>query len=801
MAWLDAVKGWTLCGASCHDILEAAVGPHRRGGGLRPEVFVVASTGLATFVAGAAGLLQDELPVAVPALAVAAMLGSWALYRQLRIPASAEAAARHVPSAVDIVGGGESVGAAARVVPRQLPAAVPLFAGRAGEVAWLTGLLRDQKNQPVAGAAVMISAIGGTAGVGKTALAVYWAHQVAEEFPDGQLFVNLRGFDPAGSVMDPAEAVRRFLDALQVPPQRIPQDLDAQAALYRSELAGRRMLIVLDNARDSVQVRPLLPGAATCLVLVTSRNQLSGLVAADGAHPITLDLFTRDETRQLLTRRLGPARVAAEPGAVEQIITACARLPLALAIVAARAANQSHLPLHALADGLHDNSSGGRLDTLSTDDPATDVRAVLSWSYEALTPAAARLFRLLGLHPGPDTSAAAAASLAAVPLPEARALLGELTRASLLVESVSGRYTFHDLLRAYAAEQAHRLDLDQQRHAATHRLLDHYLHTAHTAVRLLQPARDPITLTPPQLGVIPEHPTDYQQAVEWFTDERPVLLAAVDHAVVIGFDTHTWQLAWTLDDFLGRRGHWHDQVAAGQAAVAAAGRLADPAAQARAHRRLAASYIRLGRLDDAHTQQHHALDLTAQAGDLAGQGHTHLNLGQVWERRGRPADALHHTRQALDLFRAAGHRRGQAHALNNIGWYHALLGDHQQTLTHCQQALPLHQELDDRHGQAAVWDSLGYAHHHLGHHDQAITCYQHALDLYRDLGDRYHQATILTHLGDTHHTTGNLQTARDTWQQALAILEQLEHPDAHAVRVKFHHPHQTPQGEQDDRKS
>ena len=670
--------------------------------------------------------------------------------------------------------------AAAPVVPAQLPRDVRGFTGRRDELAHLDALLLRAGEH---GTPVIISAVAGTAGVGKTALVVYWAHRVADRFPDGQLYVNLRGFDPAGQVMNPAEAVRRFLDALAVPPERIPADLDAQTALYRTQLAGRRMLIVLDNARDSVQVRPLLPGAPTCLVLVTSRNQLSGLVAADGAHPITLDLLTEGEARQLLTRRLGPDRVAAEPDAVAEIITACARLPLSLAIVAAQAATKPHLPLHALANGLRD--SGDRLDTLSTDDPATDVRAVFSWSYQALTPAAARLFRLLGLHPGPDISAAAAASLAACSLPEARSLLGELTRANLLLEHLFGRYTFHDLLCAYATDLAHTTDSDQQRHAATHRILDHYLHTAFAAARLLYPARDPITLTPAQSDLIPEHPADHKQALDWFAAEHPVLLAAVYHAAASGFDTHTWQLAWTLDDFLDWRGHWHDWAVAEQAAVAAAGRLADPTAQARAHRRVALAYTRMGRLDDAYTQLGHTLELTADAGELVAQADIHVSLGRVWERRGRPAEALRHSQQALDLCQAAGHRRGQATALNAVGWCHAQLGDHRQAVTYCQQALTLYQELDDRHGQAATWDSLGYAHHHLGHHTEAIACYQHALDLYRDLGDRREEATTLTNLGDTHHTAGSPQAARDAWQLALTILEQIDHPDAAQVRAKL----------------
>jgi tetratricopeptide (TPR) repeat protein len=666
------------------------------------------------------------------------------------------------------------------VVPRQIPAAVAHFAGRSGELAALTGLVRGRV---ATGGTVVISAVSGTAGVGKTALAVYWAHQVSDRFPDGQLYVDLRGFDPGGQVMAPAEAVRRFLDALGVPAERIPVDLHAQTALYRSLLAGKRVLVVLDNARDTAQVRPLLPGAPTCLVVVTSRNQLTGLIAADGAHPITVDLLTDDEARQLLARRLGTDRVTAEPAAVAEIITRCARLPLALALVAARAVIRSRAGLYILAEELRDTQD--RWEALTGDDPTSDVRAVLSWSYQALTPAAARLFRLLGLHPGPDLGAPAAASLAGVATNTVRPILAELTRASLLIEHTSGRYTFHDLLHAYATDLTHTTDPDQHRHAATHRILDHYLHTAHTADRLLDPIRDPITLTTPEPGATSQHLTDHQQALDWFTTEHPVLLAAIGRAATARFDTHIWQLAWTLGTFLDRRGQWHDLTAAGRAAVAATHRLADSVAEARAHRTLARAYIRLGRLDDAHIQLSHALDLAIKSNDQTGQAHTHYGLGYLWERRGGYPQALDHARQALDLFQAAGHQIGSARALNQVGWCHALFGEHQRALTACQQALTLHRDLDDRPGQAATWDSLGYAHHHLGQHAQAITCYRHALTLFRDLGDRYAEATILTHLGDTHQVTGNPRSAREAWQQALTILDDLHHPDADKIRTKL----------------
>jgi tetratricopeptide (TPR) repeat protein/DNA-binding SARP family transcriptional activator len=671
-------------------------------------------------------------------------------------------------------------------VPAQLPPDVRGFAGRADQLAQLDTIadtIRGDTAEEGAATAVVISAIAGTAGVGKTALAVHWSHRAAKLFPDGQLYVNLRGFDSGDSMMDPADAVRGFLDALAVPAARIPAGRDAQAALYRTLLAGKRILILLDNARDTTQVRPLLPGAPGCLVLVTSRNRLTSLVATTGAHPLQLDLLTQAEARDLLTKRLGLRRVAAEPDAVGLLIAGCARLPLALAVVAARAATHPHLSLASLAAELDDV----RLDALADDDPTTDIRSVFSWSYTALARPAARLFRLLGLHPGPDISTPAAASLAALPRSQVRPLLAELTRANLLVEQTSGRYAFHDLLRAYAGEVAHSIDSEAERRAANHRMLDHYLHTAHTADRLLYPARDPILLTPPQPGTTAEDLADHQGAMAWFAVEHPVLVAAVDHATATGFDTHTWQLAWTLDDFLDRRGHWYDWAAAWRAAVAATRRLADPTAQARAHRHLAFAYLRLGRLDEAHTELRHALDLTAQADDPAGQAHTHLSLARVWTQWGRHGEALDHAAQALDLYRAAGNRRGQAAALNGIGWYHALLGNHRQTLTYCERALTLFEQLGDRDGQATTWDSLGHAHHHLGHHTEAINCYRHTLALYRDLGDRYGEADTLTHLGDTHHTANNSDAARDTWQQALTILDRLDHPDAHTVRTKLHH--------------
>lgn len=365
-------------------------------------------------------------------------------------------------------------------VPEQLPADVRGFTGSAGYLTWLDSLLstEDRPNS------IVIAAVSGTAGVGKTALAVHWAHQVKDRFPDGQLYVDLRGFGPTELTMTPSEAVRGFLDALGVSRSRVPDSLAAQVGLYRTLTANRRMLVVLDNARDVEQVRPLLPGTPSALVLVTSRNQLTSLVAVEGAHLLTLDVLSMVEARELLAQRLGADSVATDPDAVDAIINACARLPLALAIVAARA-QLTAFPLATLAGELR--NAGHRLDALDAGDRASQVRVVFSWSYAALTPPAARLFRLLGLHPGPDFSAAAAASLAGHQPSETRPLLTELAGGNVIVEHVPDRYAFHDLLRAYATDLTHTLDSSEQRHAATTRMHDHYLHTARNKAQLLSP--------------------------------------------------------------------------------------------------------------------------------------------------------------------------------------------------------------------------------------------------------------------------------------------------------------------------
>jgi len=661
-------------------------------------------------------------------------------------------------------------------VPRQLPGDGAGFAGRGRELATLDDLLRRRPPPPAA----PICVVSGTAGVGKTALAVHWAHRAAGRFPDGQLYLNLRGFDPAAAPVTPAEAVRGFLDALAVPAHRLPVGLPAQTGLYRSLMAGRRLLVVLDNARDAAQVRPLLPGAPGCLTLITSRDQLAGLVAAGGASPVPLAPLPDAEARELLIHRLGAARVHAEPSIVDEIVARCAGLPLALAIVSAHAATRPGFGLGALADRLR--RASGALDALAGGDPETDIRTVFSWSYQALSPAAARLFRLLAVHPGPDIGLPAVASLAGVAPARVRAALAELCRASLLSEPAADRYACHDLLRAYAAELAGGTGRAAGRRAAVRRIADHYLHSAYRADRVRDPTREPLAAPPISAGVAPEQPGD---PMSWFVAERPVLLAVARLIAARGLDRHACELARCLLGFLDMRGHWRELITIEEAALDAAGRLGDPVRQAGAHRGLARAYARLGH--DAEVEGHlaEALALFERAGDATGLAHTHLNLAWLCEQRDDRAGALDHDRRALALFRAAGDRAGQARALNSIGWSHARLGDHRAALEPCREALALFGELGDRNGQAVTWDSLGYAHQGLGEHGAAIDCFQRAVALYAQLGDRYFEAVARDHLGDAHHAAGHDRPARAAWLAAHDVLVALDHPDADPLRAKL----------------
>ncbi|MEV6639108.1 BTAD domain-containing putative transcriptional regulator [Amycolatopsis sp. NPDC051371] len=659
--------------------------------------------------------------------------------------------------------------------PAQLPPDTPGFAGRESALR----RLGEVTGGPSPAARIVV--LSGTAGVGKTTLAVHWAHSVAREFPGGQLYVNLRGFDPTGSPMTPAGAVRGFLEALEVPGERIPTTLDAQVGLYRTLLANRRVLIVLDNARDAGQVRPLLPGARACVVVVTSRDQLAGLVT-EGAHPLVVDLLDDAEAHAVLRRRIGDARIAADPAAAEEIIGLCAHLPLALAVVAARAATYPAFSLAALAAQLRDARGG--LDEFAGADPATDPRAVFSWSYLRLDPAAARLFRLFGLHLGPDIGTRAAASLAGLPIARTRPLLAELANAHLVAEHAPGRYTMHDLLRAYADELVQESDPSPERESAVHRLLGHYAHTAYHADGFLDPRLEvPPTLTPLPAGAEAERIVDRGRALAWFETEHRVLLQAV--GVGAEFDARVWELAWALRRFLTMRGHWHDESDVLTAALGAARRLGDERKQAFAHLHLGGIHGRFGRLTEAGDSLQAALTLYTASDDVVGQAYAHRQFAWLLDRQGAAAGALTHAEQALGLFRAAEHQAGQATALNAVGWFHTLLGEHAAAIEYCQQALDLQTLLGDQLGATQSWHSIGYAHKQLGDFGQAMACYEKALELVRRNGSLVTEARLLIEIANLHRDLGEAESARAGWQQAQDILSHLAHPEADEVRTRL----------------
>ena len=648
------------------------------------------------------------------------------------------------------------------MTPQQLPTNLRQFVGREPEIDRLTSLLDAGSGNGT----VIITAIDGSAGIGKTSLALHWAHQVKHRFPDGQLHVNLRGFDPR-EPMDTGQALHDFLLALGVDPKAVPVALDAKAALYRSLLADRKMLILLDNARTAAHVRPLLPASPHCLVLITSRSRLDGLSVREGAHRIALDFLSPDDATALLAERVDLARLAAEPTVAGELAGLCARLPLALSIVAARAADYPNLPLGALADQLRHTRN--RLDALDHTDIDLSLRAVFSWSIAALSPPAARLFRLLGLHPGPDVDRHACTALIGA---ESRDLLAELTAANLLTEHVPGRYRFHDLLRAYATEQA---ELDPRRAEAIPRMLDHYLTLAQQADHNIESYRD----GPPEI-------TTYAGAMRWFGTEAAILLALITFAAEHGYRTHAGRLAAAANRYLRRSCRWQDRVNAHRTALAAARTAGDRPSQAAALCDLGPALARLRRYAEALPLLDEAAKLHAELGNRQGLIDTHLAYSRLYEAQSDYAAALDHAQQAWDLVSETDTDRGcQAGVLTTLGRQLVLLDRDAEAQPLCEQALAHYLALDLVEGQADVLVSLGAIEQHLGRPANAVPYYERSLEIDRQLGDRYWSANVLGHLGDAHLALGNRARAEQCWQESLAILTELRHPDAERPQAKL----------------
>ncbi|MGW2514289.1 BTAD domain-containing putative transcriptional regulator [Streptomyces scopuliridis] len=669
--------------------------------------------------------------------------------------------------------------AARAPIPRQLPSRPRSFTGREHQLAALTKAL-DSANEP--GGTVVISAIGGSGGIGKTWLALHWAHDNIDRFPDGQLYVDLRGFDPSGEPVTPAAAVRGFLDALGVDSGAVPVDVQAQIGLYRSLVQGKRMLVMLDNAADAEQAAALLPGSTTCTVLVTSRRRLAGLTSAHGARMLTLDVLTDSEARELIRRHLGEGRAAAEPEAVAALLKHCAGLPLAISVVAARAAAHPDFPLAVLAEDLQDESA--RLDALDAGDLTSSVRAAFTVSYRALTVGAAEVFRLVGLAPGPEIGLAAVGSLVARPATAVRVTLRELENAHLVRQFVPGRYRMHDLVRLYAAERAGHDQSEESRQQAMRRLTDFYLHTTYAGDRILSPMHhQSLELGLPSDGSTVESLSGQEGVLTWFRTEHACLLAAQRLAAEQGWDVLVWQLAWVLDGFLWRQGRLHDHVTLWRTGLAAAERLGVANMRARAHRRLGHVCARAGNHDDALEHTHLALASAEEAGDIAEQARVHDVIAWVWAKQGDDRQALTHVRHTLRLQRMAEDPLAEANALNAVGWYEARIDNYEQALAHCEQALALHRRHAFPDGEACTLDSLGYIAHSSRRHAQALAYYRQAHTLFQKLGNNYEEANTLAHIGDVHHALGQHDQARQNWQEA-ADLYQTQHREDDAKQLR-----------------
>jgi DNA-binding SARP family transcriptional activator/tetratricopeptide (TPR) repeat protein len=659
-------------------------------------------------------------------------------------------------------------------VPHQLPAATLRFVGRSSELRGLSELVCSD--------ALTIVAITGTAGVGKTTLAVHWARGVADSFPDGRLYVNLRGFDHHREPVAPGDVITRFLEALGVSAERIPAGLEAQSALYRSLVADRRMLVLLDNARDVEQVRPLLPGSCPSLVLITSRSRLTGLIVNEGARHLAVDVLTPDEAHALLVSRIGAARVEG----ADELIRWCGGLPLALAIVAARAVQEPGLPLSALAAELADERT--RLDTLDTGDEATSVRAVFQWSYQQLSPAAARMFRLVGVHPGPDITVPAMASLAGVSLDEARECARELVRASLLTEHVSGRFACHDLLRVYAADRASVDETAEARAAATERAFDHYLHTLiavdaahHERFRLLKDVPTVVS------GAIPEI-LEGRDAIEaWARAESGVLRAVIAQSDELGWDRHTWQLVWFIFDVIDWTSPWLDWLWIFATARGAAGRLGERQYVARLLYLEGMALGRVGRFEECRDFLEQSDHAYAEIGDVSGRVRAQTNRAWSFMMMGQAHEALRAAECTLELQRGDASATGPLIGLviHQIVEALVVMGEFERAYERC-----LEWESANSDGATPYWAGLqaqatANVLVNLGRYDEAVEAAHRSLDLLGQIGSAGDLAHSHLLLGDAHHGLGNQDDARSWWSKTLAAFEYHQNPRAEDIRAKL----------------
>ncbi|MFI6344238.1 ATP-binding protein [Streptomyces sp. NPDC050560] len=652
--------------------------------------------------------------------------------------------------------------------PRQLPRVARIFINRSHELRQLDALTEAQDAQNGAGLCV----VTGTAGAGKTALALRWAHGVQERFADGTLYVNLRGYDP-GPPIAAYEALRRFLLALGAPAAAMPDDTESASALYRSLLAERRVLIVLDNAAGAAQVRPLLPGAFGCLVLITSRGHLSGLVVRDGARRLSLDTFPEDEAVALLRGLIDDYRSGDTLEQLTELARLCARLPLALRVAAERAVSSPHLSLEEMIEDLRDESA--LWDALSTGGGADDeaVRSVFAWSYRALPPDAARLFRLLGLHPGPEISLEAAAALAASSARRTRQQLDLLVGAHMVQQSGPGRYEFHDLLRAYAADEAQTDEPEAERRAALVRVLDWYLHSADAAQTLLEPAEEHLALDPAAQGVAPVSFTEYDQAVDWAEREQPNFPSAVRAAANAGMDRHAWLLAavlWNAKSPSSTVGEW---TPLGRVGLEAARRIGEPAGEALLLDDLGFAHTMTNQLDEAAEYHTASFSVRRATDDRSGMA-TSLNaLGLVHRRRRRLREAAAAFLEAEEQFRACGETHWQVVSSTNLALVRFDEGDLADAAARAEHALTLHRTRNDKRSMGnALWILSGVRLDQ-GETDAALQAAQEAVELALDLRNQTAEAAWLLALGNAQLAAGTLQEALASYHRSAVLHRRL----------------------------
>lgn len=685
-----------------------------------------------------------------------------------------EAILRNDP-ALDLPARGRSTRAAgpAAQVPRQLPARPHGFTGRSEYLRRLTDASAAVPGSPAT------VALAGPPGVGKTALALHWAHSAQDRFPDGTLFADLRGFDAISPPADPGEVLDGFLRALGVDLARIPAALDERAALFRTTLASKRMLIVLDNAAESEQARPLLPGAAGCLALVTSRTRLSSLAVREGAVRIAVAPLSGEEATAVLRRFSGQLGTA-EPAAAAEVSRLCGGLPLALRIAAERVAANPHLGLSGLARLLA--GERGRLAALATDDGDVAIRAAFGPSYRALAPSAARMFRLCGLHPTREFSVSAAAAVADTNEAGARRLLDELTASHLVEATAPGRLRMHDLLAAYAGE----LTTGPAGADANRRLLRWYLHTADAADHLLIPQRPRPCIGPVPGSCRPLEFEGYDAALAWCEQERVNLVAATRQALAAGELEFAWQIPAALGNYLKLTRRWDDWISTHMTGLEAARRLADRGAEAWLLSSLGGAYGDLRDFSRSASCFREALEIRRKAQDLKGQAATLLNLGFLHWKQQRTEDGIECFLRSLELSRQTGERYAEAMALNNLGEAYQQLGRFQEALDHLRRALAIFRSAGDMYNHAMTLDSVGRAHRGLGNFDDALRLSDEALLLRRQAGDRQGEALTLAGMAETFLARGDAAPASRHWLLALAIFDELGDPEADEIRRRMH---------------